>query len=208
MRPLNKLTEKYESFKWTSECQESFDVLKSLLTEAPILAYPDMSKPFILDTDASGYGVGAVLSQCSDDKEQVVAYYSNALNKTERKYCVTRRELLGVIKAIKHFHHYLYGVHFLVRTDHASLNWLLRFKNPEGQIARWLEFLSMYDFEIQHRPGKQHTNADGLSRRPCQPCDYCSNQERKDDSIGEDLTDCQQKMYVLRKNAVQDDNSD
>lgn len=85
---------------------------------------------------------------------------------------MTRRELLAVVEGIKHFHHYLYGQHFSVRTDHGALNWLMQFKNPEGQMARWLEVLSVYDFSISHRPGKSHGNADGLSRRPCGECQY------------------------------------
>ncbi|CAG2215713.1 unnamed protein product [Mytilus edulis] len=69
---------------------------------------------------------------------------------------------------------------FLVRTDHGALNWLLRFKNPEGQMARWLEVLNTYNFEVQHRPGRLHGNADGLSRRPCYPCSHCNKQDQKE----------------------------
>ena len=126
-----------------------------------------MSKAFLLDTDASGYGIGSVLSQIVNGKEVVIAYFSKALSKAQRQYCVTRRELLAIILSLKQFHHYLYGTQFLVRTDHGALTWLLRFKNPEGQMARWLEMLNTYNFDIQHRPGKLHGNADGLPRRPC-----------------------------------------
>jgi len=110
---------------------------------------------------------GAVLSQRRGDREQAVAYYSRALNQAERNYCVTRRELLAVVRALQHFQPYLHGSRFLLRTDHASLTWLLNFRNPEGQVALWLEALQEYDFEVQHRPGRQHGNADALSRRPC-----------------------------------------
>jgi hypothetical protein len=94
----------------------------------------------------------------------------------------TRRELLAVIKAIQHFHHYLYGRHFTVRSDHAALKWLLSFRNPEGQIARWIQRLQEYYFEIQHRPGLKHNNADALSRRPClvHHCKHCDRQETKE----------------------------
>jgi hypothetical protein len=91
-----------------------------------------------------------------DGLERPVAYFSRSLNKHERNYCVTIRELLAVVESIKHFHHYLYGTQFKVRTDHGALNWLRKFKNPEGQIARWLEVLESYNFTIEHRPGKQH----------------------------------------------------
>ena len=179
-KPLHRLTEKNVKFDWTETCEDAFQQLKTLLSTAPVLAYPDMTKPFILDTDASGFGVGAVLSQKSGEKEDVIAYFSKSLSKAERQYCVTRRELLAVVSAVKHFHHYLYGSEFLVRTDHGALNWLLRFKNPEGQMARWLEVLSTYNFEVQHRPGRLHNNADGLSRRPCYPCNYCNRQDQKE----------------------------
>ena len=179
-RPLHRLTEKHASFHWTEQCQESFQSLKRALTTSPILRYPKMELPFILDTDASGFALGAVLSQIEDGKEQVIAYYSKSFSKCERNYCVTRRELLAIVSAVKHFHHYLYGKHFTVRTDHGALSWLLRFKNPEGQMARWIEILQTYDIDIVHRPGRLHGNSDGLSRRPCEPCDYCSRRERKD----------------------------
>ena len=179
-RPLHQLTEKNTDFIWSEQCQTAFDCLKKSLVNAPILGYPCISGTYILDTDASGYGIGAVLSQIQDGQERVLAYYSKSLSKTERRYCVTRRELLAVIDSIKHYHHYLYGVPFRVRTDHAALNWLMRFKNPEGQVARWLELLGTYNFTIEHRPGKKHGNADGLSRRPCTECRHCELQEERE----------------------------
>jgi hypothetical protein len=204
-KPLHQLTEKQIDFKWTTECQQAFETLKHLLTSAPILGYPSTASPFLLDTDASGFGIGAVLSQVQEGVERVIAYFSRTLNKAERNYCVTRRELLAVVEAVKHFHHHLYGLHFTVRTDHGALNWLLRFKNPEGQMARWLEVLAAYDLEIIHRPGRQHGNADGLSRRPCFPCDYCTRQEQKDAHV-EDTCTCQPPItgavYHIRANAA------
>ncbi|CAC5397200.1 unnamed protein product [Mytilus coruscus] len=133
---------------------------------------------FILDTDASGTGVGAVLSQINaEGKECVIAYFSRTLSKTERQYCVTRRELLAIVLAVKHFHHYFYGVKFTVRTDDGALNWLKNFKNPEGQLARWLEILGTYTFIIKHRAGLKHGNADGLSRRPRVNCKHCDTRD-------------------------------
>ena len=111
--------------------------------------------------------MGAVLSQIQHGEEKVVAYYSHAMSRSERQYCVTRKELLAVVRSVQHFHFhpYLYGRHFTIRTDHAALRWLLSFRDPEGQIARWLERLQQYDFEIQHRAGTKHGNADALSRQ-------------------------------------------
>ena len=138
-----------------------------MLVTAPILAHPDFTKPFILDTDASNHAIGAVLSQKVGDREKVIAYASRTLSKSERKYCVTRKELLALVYFVKYFRHYLYGQKFTARTDHASLRWLTNFKNPEGQVARWLEVLSMFSMAIEHRPGRLHVNTDGLSRKPC-----------------------------------------
>ena len=180
-RPLNRLTEARTDFLWDRDCQKSFDRLKQAMTNAPILRYPDFSKQFILDCDASAHGIGAVLSQDVSGKEQVVAYYSRALNRSEMNYCATRRELLAVVRSIEHFHQYLYGVPFVLRTDHAALKWLSTFKQPQAQLARWLETLQSYNFTIEHRRGRQHSNADGLSRRPCDKfCSYCSRREEQE----------------------------
>ena len=117
-----------------------------------------------MDTDTSGVAVGAVLNQDTDGVEHPVAYFSKTLAKPGTRYCVTRRELLVVVRAVEHFHPYLYGNRFIIRTDHASLQWLLSFKNPEGQMARWIQKLQQYDFTIAHRPGRSHGNADALSK--------------------------------------------
>ena len=170
-RPLHHLTEKTTIFRWTTECQDAFEDLKHRLVSAPILAFPDCSKPFVLDTDASDSGIGAVLSQVQEDStERVIAYASRALSKPERQYCVTRRELLAVVVFIQHFRPYLLGNQFTLRTDHGSLKWLWNFKQPEGQLARWLEKLQEYNFSIEHRRGRKHNNADALSRLPCRQC--------------------------------------
>ncbi|GBL72398.1 Retrovirus-related Pol polyprotein from transposon 297 [Araneus ventricosus] len=148
---------------WTDECEKSFNSLKQALTSSPILTYPRIDKDFILDTDTSNEGIGNVLSQNIGNEEHVIAYFSKSLCKPERNYCVTRKELLAIVKSIEHFHHYLYGWKFLLWTDHASLRWLLNFKEPEGQIVCWIQRLPEYDFEIQHHKGISHGNA--LSQR-------------------------------------------
>jgi hypothetical protein len=174
---LHQLTEKGREFLWTDESQEAFGKLKEKLTHAPILCHPEFSNTFILDTDASNKAIGGVLSQIIDGDERVIAYASRTLSKTERRNCVTRKELLAVVQFIKHFRHFLYGRQFLIRTDHSSLQWLLRFKNPEGQLARWLEVISLYNMVIKHRPGVQHRNVDALSRIPCHQCGFVENWE-------------------------------
>ena len=164
-KPLHRLTEKTTHFMWTSDCQTAFDELKDHLTSAPVLSFPNFDNNFILDTDASNTGIGGVLSQLQDDgTERVIAYASRVLTRPERRYCVTRRELLSVVTFTHHFRPYLLGGKFTIRTDHGSLIWLSNFKEPEGQLARWIEQLQEYNFAIIHRPGRKHGNADALSR--------------------------------------------
>ncbi len=172
-KPLHNLLRKHARFHWNSESQQAFDKLKEMLTTAPILGYPMDSGDLILDTDASNFGIGAVLSQLQQGEERVLAYGSRSLTPTEQNYCTTRRELLAVVEFTTHFRQYLLGRSFTVRTDHSSLQWLIRMREPEGQLARWLEKLGEYDFKVVHRPGRCHENADVLSRRPCRstcPC--------------------------------------
>ena len=97
---------------------------------------------FILDTDASGTAIGAVLSQVQDGEERVLAYGSRCLSSMEQNYCTTRRELLAVVHFVEYYRHYLLGWKVLVRTDHGSLRWLKNMKAPTGQVARWIERLA------------------------------------------------------------------
>ena len=184
-KPLHKLTEKDVPFIWNQDHQTAFEAIKILLTTGPVLSYPSPDgQTFILDCDASNAAVGAVLHQLQDGEEKVIGYYSKCLSRSERKYCTTRKELVAVVKAIKYFHHFLYGQPFIVRSDHGSLQWLLNFRNHgEGQLARFLETLSAYSFKIQYRAGRTHRNADAMSRRPCYDsnCHYCTRYESRYD---------------------------
>jgi len=141
--PLFRLLQKYKEFVWAEECQAAcqaaFQALQGLLSKAPVLSPPDPALPFILDTDASSIGTGDVLAQEGPEGEQVVAYYSRTFNKAERRYCITRRELLAIVRAVRHFKCYLCGLPFTVRTDHSALQWLMSFKEPEEKVARWIE---------------------------------------------------------------------
>ena len=167
-RPLHVLTEERSPFLWTNSCQQAFEALKTALTQTPILVLPTVDDDFILDTDASNVGIGAVLSRTKDGKEQVIAFFSRALSKPERNYCTTRKELLALVKAVHHFHHYLYGRQFMVRTDHSALQWLMKFRTPEGHIARWLQKLQDYDFKVLYRAGRKHGKADQCPEDPVQ----------------------------------------
>ena len=179
--PLINLTRKGTAFCWEAEQEEAFNGLKQKLISAPILGYPRAEGKFILDTDASQCAIGAVLSQEQDGKETVIAYGSRKLSKAEKNYCVTRKELLAIVWFCEQFKHFLIGHSFLLRTDHHSLKWLFGFKEPEGQIARWLERLASFQFVIEHRAGIKHGNGDGMSRPPCgEDCRYCMRQREKE----------------------------
>ncbi|BHF62451.1 hypothetical protein SprV_0200543300 [Sparganum proliferum] len=175
--PLHKLTQKDVKFKWTADCTNSFQTLKDKLCSTPILVFPDISNDagkFILDTDASDTAIGAVLSQQQPDgTERVIQCLSRSLTKAERRYCVTRKEMLALTHFVEECRPYLQYRPFVVRTDHSALTWLRNFKNPEGQVARWQERLAEYDFECVFRPGRQHGNADALSRKPHRPHGEC-----------------------------------
>ena len=189
--PLYKLTRPRAEWKWAEEHTEAFETLKTIMTSPPVLAYRNAKDQFILDTDASDLAIGAVLSQVQDGKERPISFASKALNSKQKQYCTTRKELLAVVAFTQHYEHYLLGRPFLIRTDHASLAWLMRFKKIGGQLCRWLEYLSRFAYTIQHHSGDKHSNADGLSRvlqdvtcdcyeagrdldtLPCQGCKYC-----------------------------------
>ena len=123
-----------------------------------------------------------MLSRLQGPREQVIAQVNTrTLSRAENIYCATRKELLAVVSSIGHFHCYLYGRKCTVRSDHSALQWVFNFRNPEGQIARWIQKLQEYDFDVIHHRGTSHQNADALSRRPCfiKQCTYCPRLERK-----------------------------
>ena len=142
------------------------------MCSTPCLAFPDKSKTFILDTDASDYAIGAVLSQIHDGEEQVIAYGSKRMSNSEQHYCITRKELMSVYHFVKYFKHYLLGKRFIIRTDHKSLKWLLDWDRPNtSQYCSWVAELQNFDFQIRHRSGASHINADFMSRPiECQQC--------------------------------------
>ncbi len=187
-KPLHELTEKGRKFAWNEECEQAFNVLKDVINVLFRLAFQQWWL-FVVSTDASATAAGAILSQIQNGQEKVLAYYSKCFSRTERRYCATRRELYAVILAVRQFHHYVYGNKFTIRTDCASLRWLLNFKVLEGQLSRWLTELYTYNFVVEHRPGKLHTNCDALSRRPCYDaeCRYCERTEAKYGASGDNL---------------------
>ena len=165
--PLSSLTGNIP-FTWQEPQQKAFDLLKEKLTTAPILAYPDFSKPFVLHTDASTHSIGAVLCQEQEGQERVLQYASRSLNPAERNYSTSEKECLSVYHWIKYFRCYLADKEFTVVTDHNALTWLFN-KQQEGtnsRLFRWMLQLQAYSFKVLHRAGKKHDNADSMTRPP------------------------------------------
>jgi hypothetical protein len=168
--PLHYLLKKNVTFKWTEKRDGAFRQLKEHLTTAPILAYPNFDEKFILHTDASTIGLGAVLAQKDDHgRECVIAYGSRGLTKAEKNYSVTELECLAVIWAVRQFRAYVHGKEFDLVTDHAALRWLLSSSMPHGRTARWVMQLQEYSPNVVYRKGITHQNADALSRLPPNP---------------------------------------
>ena len=177
--PLNKLLNKDVAFTWESKQEAAFETLKEKLITAPILTLPARTGRYILTTDASNYSIGAVLTQIQDGTERVIAYSSKMLSKTERNYCITRKELLSIVYHVNHFRMFLLGTGcFLVKTDHKALKSLMNFKDMSPQLSRWIEMLSQFTYEIEYVPGTKIKQADFMSRCPGKLClcDYaCSD---------------------------------
>ena len=139
--PLVALTGKNVPIVWRPASMTAFVSLRDALVRGPALAFPTGTGPYILDTDASNFGLGGVLNQIQNDVECVIAYCSRALRPSERKYCTTKREMLAAVSMCIQFRSYLCGAKLTLRTDHKSLVWLHCFKDTEGMMARWLHTL-------------------------------------------------------------------
>ena len=163
--PIFNLLKSDVKFEWNPLHQKAFDDLINALTSYPVLRQPDFQKPFQVYTDASGFALGAVLSQRDDNNnEYACAFASRILKGAELHYGITEKECLAVVFAVKQFRIYLYGTQFQVITDHSALAWLMNINDPTGRLARWAIYLQAYEFEIVHRRGVIHSNADALSR--------------------------------------------
>ncbi|XP_069190416.1 uncharacterized protein [Procambarus clarkii] len=164
--PLTELTKKAAPTKvnWTGEEGASFACLKKKMVEQPILRLPDEDKEYILRTDASNTGVGAVLLQEHDGLVWPVAYYSRKLNDVERRYSTVERELLAAVVGIKKFYQYVYGRRFTFQVDHQPLSHLGTLKNANPRIMQWALFLQQFKFRVEYMKGADNVGADWLSR--------------------------------------------
>ena len=195
--PLYALTRKNTEFSWGQAQTKAFQQLKQSLTQAPVLAFPNFGNEFMLETDASGVGLGAILTQKQEDGTvRPIAYASRTLQSHEKRYSATELEALGIVWAVKHFRHYLYGHRCHVYSDHEPLKSLLNTPHPSGKLARWGLALQEVDLTIHYRPGKSNVCADSLSRCPLDQPDICvedsvagANKGEKSESldVGEDF---------------------
>lgn len=158
-KPLTSLLKKNQ-FKWSSEAKEAFIILKKAMSTAPVLALPDFTKPFVLETDASGYGVGAVLMQ----EGKPIAYMSKTLCPKNQALSVYEREFLAVLMAIQKWRNYLSGHKFIIRTDQQALKHLLDQRSISPVQQKWITKLLGLDYVIHYRKGTENRSADALSR--------------------------------------------
>ncbi len=163
--PLNQVTKKGVLFHWDAPQQNNFDALKTALSNAPVLQFPNYAEAFTMLTDASALGLGTVLMQPDQrGKLHTIAYASRTLNQAEKNYSVTHLEVLAVVWALKKFRDIVYSYKITIFTDHAPVTHLFKSKNLQGRLARW--FLTIEEFcpEIRHVPGRANVVADSLSR--------------------------------------------
>ena len=161
--PLERLR-KNKVVTWTDEYEAIYTKIRGILESELVLSYPNFEHPFQIATDASNYGVGAVLYQEYDGKTHYIAFGARALSKSERNYGTTKRELLGIIFALEHFEYYVKGSHFKLFTDHKALTFMFTQRHTNQMLNNWLETLLSFDFEPIHRPGILNILPDAISR--------------------------------------------
>ena len=172
VHPLNKLLQKSVPFVWSDECENAFNKLKTALTTAPILRFPDLNKEFTLVTDASTTAIGYYLTQLGHDgRPRVISYAGSGLMSYEIRFAASEVELLAIMQGIRHFHTYLANNKITVISDHVSSKYITSLRAEYGRLGRWAMYLMNYNFEIMQAPGASGVIrvADGLSRREYSP---------------------------------------
>ena len=164
--PLSDLTRKGQPNKveWGEAQEKAYQSIKVILTKEPVLRLPDPTKTYFLQTDASDSGIGAVLMQKHDGKLFPVCYASKRLSSAERNYSTIEKECLAIVWGFKRFHLYLYGVSFVLQTDHEPLKYMNSAKFANGRLMRWAMFLQSYNFRVEAIKGSENVGADYLSR--------------------------------------------
>ena len=176
LAPLYKLLRHSEPWRWDKEQQVAFEKIKEMLIAPNLLVHFDENKPMMLSCDASPYGVGAVLSHLMDNQsDKPIAYASRSLSTVERKYSQLDKEALAILFGISKFHHYLYGRHFIIYSDHKPLMHIFNQSKAvpvmaSARLQRWALTLSSYHYSIKYRKGSHMCNADALSRLPLPDC--------------------------------------
>lgn len=166
-RPLNDLTRKDQTWTWGPEHQHAFDTLKDKFAQSPVLVIPDKSKPFSIESDASKFATGAVLRQRDENGDwHPCAYLSKSFDAAQRNYEIYDRELLGVVRALEEWRHYLEGSPHPVEvlSDHKNLTFFRTAQKLNRRQARWALFLSQFDLQLRHIPGTKMVQSDTLSR--------------------------------------------
>ena len=163
---MNDLLKKGQPWQWGPEQIERFCCLQTSLTQEPVLQYSDFTKPFIVTTDASGFAVGAILSQGKVGQHKPIAFASRTLNQAEQNYSTIEKELTAIVWACRHFRPYLLGRNFTIVTDHKPLTWMFNVKDPSSRLLRWRLLLEECDCTIAYKTGKRNVNADALSTNP------------------------------------------
>ena len=166
IKPLTDLLKKSQpdTIVWSSELRSAFEKSKNLIGDEVLLMVPKPGYPFVVQSDASNVGLGALLGQMVDGKLIPITYISRVLNQAERNYAVIEKECLAIKWAISYFHEYLYGGTFVVKTDHAPLSWLYKNKDKNSRLMRWALSLQPYDFHIEYIKGSDNFLADMFSR--------------------------------------------
>jgi hypothetical protein len=201
--PLNNLTKKDKKFEWTTEFQEAFDTMKKRFTEEPVLLMPDQSKPFQIESDASKVATGAVLTQLdSNGDRHPVAFLSKTFSEIERKYEIYNRELLGIIRALKEWRHYIQGSGHttIVYSDHKNLTYFQTAQKLNDWHARWSLYLSVFDLKLIHLPETKMVQSDALSRQPDYGTDKWMKEEDKvvlSDNLFINLLDTELQEQIL-----------